>query len=117
MPAKTLGLKRVFPFVVIVSLTLILLGSSPDRLNAQSPAPPAVEGTAKSGQLVDTRVVLGPLPLPPPEQTPPVVTGSGAGLTITPTFDASIDSTTQTVINNAIAFYQNTFSNNITVNI
>jgi hypothetical protein len=45
------------------------------------------------------------------------VGGSGAGLTIIPTFNANIDAATQTVINNAIAFYQNTFTNNITVNI
>jgi hypothetical protein len=51
----------------------------------------------------------------------PPVSGSGAGLTIIPTFNStgatSIDAATQTVINNAIAFYQNTFTNNITVNI
>jgi len=47
----------------------------------------------------------------------PQVSGSGAGLTIIPTFDANIDAATQTVINNAIAFYQNTFTDNITVNI
>jgi hypothetical protein len=39
------------------------------------------------------------------------------GLTIIPTFDASIDAATRTVINNALAFYANTFSDNITVNI
>jgi len=47
----------------------------------------------------------------------PQVSGSGAGLTIIPTFNANIDVATQTVINSAIAFYQNTFTNNITVNI
>jgi hypothetical protein len=50
----------------------------------------------------------------------PRVTGSGAGLTIIPTFNSTtnpIDAATQTVINNAIAFYQNTFTDNITVNI
>ena len=56
----------------------------------------------------------------PPESTPPPGVRSneaGTGLIITPTFDASIDSATQTVINNAIAFYESTFSNNLTVNI
>jgi hypothetical protein len=51
----------------------------------------------------------------------PPVSGSGTGLTIIPTFNStgatSIDAATQTVINNAIAFYQNTFTNNFTVNI
>jgi hypothetical protein len=47
----------------------------------------------------------------------PQVSGSGAGLTIIPTFNANIDAATQTMINNAIAFYESTFTNNITVNI
>jgi hypothetical protein len=51
----------------------------------------------------------------------PPVSGSGAGLTIIPTFNStgatSIDAATQTVINNVVAFYQNTYTNNITVNI
>jgi hypothetical protein len=47
----------------------------------------------------------------------PQVSGSGAGLTIIPIFNVNIDAATQTVINNAIAFYQNTFTDNITVNI
>ena len=45
----------------------------------------------------------------------PVTTLTGAGLTITPTFDASVDASTQTVINNEITLYQNTFSTPITV--
>ena len=47
----------------------------------------------------------------------PQVSGTGAGLTIISTFNANIDAATQTVINNAIAFYQNTFTNNLTVHI
>ena len=47
----------------------------------------------------------------------PVSGDAGAGLVINATFDASIDAATRTVINNAIAFYQNTFTNNVTVSI
>jgi hypothetical protein len=49
------------------------------------------------------------------------VSNSGARLTIVPTFDTNpntaIDGPTQTVINTAIAFYESTFSNNLTVHI
>src|SRR5690242_13905304 len=47
----------------------------------------------------------------------PVDTGAGAGLVIHATFNANVNAATQTVILNALAFYQNTFTNNITVNI
>jgi hypothetical protein len=42
---------------------------------------------------------------------------TNAGLTIVPTFAANVDAATQTVINNVLAFYQNTFSDNLTVHI
>jgi len=81
-------------------------GMTPGEL---STIPPASAGIAFS------TVVLGPL------SPSPVLTSqanaSGPGLTIIPTFDASIDAATQTVIKNAIAYYEDTFSTNITVNI
>jgi len=43
--------------------------------------------------------------------------GAGAGLTIIPTFADNIDDATKASINNALAFYRNTFSTNLTVNI
>jgi hypothetical protein len=64
--------------------------------------------------------MLGPIS-PSPLPLEPQVGRAGSGLTIIPTFNStgatSIDAATQTVINNTIAFYQNTFTNNITVNI
>lgn len=47
----------------------------------------------------------------------PVPGHAGAGLVITPTFDPSIDTPTQSAINSAIAFYQNTITTPITVSI
>jgi hypothetical protein len=110
------GSKRLFPFFILAGLILIHPGSSPERLNAQSQGTPANAGTAKSGQEVHSTVAVGLVSPPPPVPTSQV-SGSGAGLTIIPTFNANIDAATQTVINNAIAFYQNTLTNNITVNI
>lgn len=49
--------------------------------------------------------------------TAPHTKAAGAGLVINATFDANVDAATQTVINNAIAFYESAFSNPITVNI
>ena len=103
-------------FFILVGLILIQLGSSPDSLNAQSQGPAANARVAGSDQMGYSRVVLGPVSPPAPLLTPQV-SGSGAGLTIIPTFNANIDAATQTVINNAIAFYENTFTDNITVNI
>ena len=116
MATTTRGFKRLFPFFILVGLILIHSGSSPDCLNAQSQGTPVNAGIASSGQKVHSTVAVGPV-FPPPPVLTPQVSGSGAGLTIIPTFNANIDAATQTVINNAIAFYQNTFTNNITVNI
>jgi hypothetical protein len=110
------GFKRLFPFFILAGLILIHSGSSPDCLNAQSQGAAANARIASSEQAGYSRVVLGPISPPTPVLTPQA-SGSGAGLTIIPTFNANIDAATQTVINNAIAFYQNTFTNNITVNI
>jgi hypothetical protein len=109
MASTTHGFKRLFPFFVLVGLILIHFGSSPDCLYAQSQA-------QSQGIPPYTTVVHGPIPAPSPLLMPQV-SGSGPGLTIIPTFDASIDSPTQTVINNAIAFYHDTFATNIMVNI
>ncbi len=116
MATTTRGFKRPFPFFILVGLILIHAGSSSDCLNAQSPGTAANARIASSDQAGYSRVVLGPIS-PPAPLLKPQVSGSGAGLTIIPTFNANIDAATQTVINNAIAFYQNTFTDNITVNI
>jgi len=50
-------------------------------------------------------------------EPPTYPTGAGAGLVINATFDANLDAASRTVIANAINFYQNTISTNITVNI
>jgi len=47
----------------------------------------------------------------------PRTSASGGGLVIQATFNANVDAVSQAVINNVIAFYENTFTNPITVNI
>src|SRR6266481_623808 len=115
MATTTHGFKSPFS-LFIVGLILIHSGSIPEYLNAQSQGTAANARIASSDQAGYSRIVLGPVS-PPAPLLAPQVNGSGAGLTIIPTFNANIDAATQTVINNAIAFYQNTFSDNITVNI
>jgi|SRR6266850_2193112 len=115
MATTTRGFKSPFT-LLIVGLMVIHFGSIPEYLNAQSQSTAPNARIASSDQAGYSRVVLGPVS-PPAPMLMPQVSGSGAGLTIIPTFNANIDAATQTVINNAIAFYQNTFSNNITVNI
>src|SRR5437660_1288508 len=119
MGTTTHGLRSLFTLFV-VGLTVIYFASIPEYLNAQS------QGTAVFPRIISSSsgpystIALEPISPPPPVTMPPV-SGSGAGLTIIPTFNStgatSIDAATQTVINNVIAFYQNTFTNNITVNI
>lgn len=113
------GFKSKFT-LFIVGLTLIRSGSIPEYLNAQSQGTAVVPRIISSSSGPYSTITLEPISPPPPVMMPPV-SGSGAGLTIIPTFNStgatSIDAATQTVINNAIAFYQNTFTNNITVNI
>jgi hypothetical protein len=115
MATTTLGFKNLFTRF-IVGLVLIHSGSIPEYLNAQSQGTAANARIASSDQTGYSRVVLGPVSPPVPLLTSQA-NGSGAGLTIIPTFNANIDAATQNVINNAIAFYENTFANNITVNI
>jgi hypothetical protein len=119
MATTTHGFKSLFTLFV-VGLTVIHFASIPEYLSAQSQGTAANARIASSDQAGYSRVVLGPVSPSAPLLTPQV-SGSGAGLTIIPTFNStgatSIDAATQTVINNAIAFYQNTFTNNITVNI
>ena len=116
MATMTRGSKGLFPFLILAGLIVIHSGSSPNCINAQSQVNAPNPRIASSEQAGYSRIVLGPVSPSAPLLTPQV-SGSGAGLTIIPTFDAGIDAATQTVINNAIAFYQNTFTNNITVNI
>src|SRR5437879_4341428 len=115
MATTTHGFKSRFS-LFIVGLILIHSGSIPEYLNVQSQGTAANARIASSDQAGYSRIVLGPFSPPAPLLTTQV-SGSGAGLTIIPTFNANIDAPTQTVINNAIAFYQNTFTDNITVNI
>jgi len=115
MATTTHGFKSPFS-LFIVGLILIHSGSTPEYLNAQSQGTAANARIASSDEAGYSRVVLGPVS-PPAPLLMPHVSGSGAGLTIIPTFNANIDAATQTVINNAIAFYENTFANSITVNI
>jgi hypothetical protein len=113
--ATTCGLKNLFGSF-IVGLVVIQSGSIPEYLNAQSQGSAPNARITSSDQAGYSRLVLGPLSPPTPLMAPQL-NGSGAGLTIIPTFNANIDAATQTLINNAIAFYQNAFTNNITVNI
>jgi hypothetical protein len=99
-----------------VGLILMHSGSSPECLNAQSQGTQASPRVISSSSGPYSTIILEPIS-PPPPLPAPQVSGSGAGLTIIPTFNSSIDAATQTVINNAIAFYEQTFTNNITVNI
>jgi hypothetical protein len=57
------------------------------------------------------------LPPPTPEAEGPRTSSANGGLTIVPTFDASVDAATQTAINSALTYYQNNISTNLTVNI
>jgi hypothetical protein len=109
------GFKSLFA-LLIVGLILIHSGSIPEILNAQSQSTAANARMDRSDQTGYSRVVLGPVTPTAPLLTPQV-SESGVGLTIIPTFNANIDAATQTVINSAIAFYERTFANNITVNI
>ncbi len=110
MATTTRGFGRPFTFFILAGLILIHSG-----LIAQSQGTAANARIASSDQAGYSRLVLGPVSPPTPLMTPQV-SGSGAGLTIIPTF-TNIDAATQTVINNAIAFYQNIFTDNVTVNI
>ena len=121
MSPTTRRIRRLFRFFVSAGLTFVDCGWSPARLNAQVQVQgaPVNASFASSGQQVDTeravasgRVPVTPLPLTPAQGGDGVV-----GLIINPTFNANVDAATQTVINNAIAFYRNTFTTNITVNI
>jgi len=118
MATMTRGSKRLFPFLILAGLIVIHSGSSPNWMNAQSQVNAPNPRIASSEEAGYSRIVLGPVSPPAPLLAPQVSgSGAGTGLTIIPTFNANIDTATQTVINNAIAFYQNTFTNNITVNI
>ncbi len=120
MARTTYRLKRSSPFFILAGFVLIHLGLNPEGLNAQSQGTAVVPRIISSSSGPYSTIALEPISPPPPVMMPPV-SGSGAGLTIIPTFNStgatSIDAATQTVINNAIAFYQNTFTDNITVNI
>ena len=120
MARTTYRFKRASPFFILLGLVLIHFGSNLEGLNAQSQGTAVVPRIISSSSGPYSTIALEPISPPPPVMMPQV-SGSGTGLTIIPTFNStgatSIDAATQTVINNAIAFYQNTFANNITVNI
>lgn len=108
------------PAFLSIGLILVCSGSNPQGVSAQSLGGQANPPIIRSTDSQFSTIVLGPIP-PSPAPLAAQVGRSGAGLTILPTFNSTgataIDAATQTVINNAIAFYQNTFTNNITVNI
>ena len=103
--------RRLFPFFVLGGLMLIHSRSSAERLNAQSQTLPA-----KTEVPFSTVAVPASL-LPNVAATSQGNIPPGAGLTIIPTLDASIDAATKTVINNAIIYYEKTIVSNITVHI
>jgi hypothetical protein len=106
---------RCLAFVLAVGLTACLF-SRPGGLSAQAQdvAPAAV--FLSRGLEVDPAGVAGLAATRSAEPTP-VQTNLGAGLVINATFNANVTAPTQATILNAIAFYQNTFTNNITANI
>lgn len=116
MAIKTDGFIRRFLLFVLVSAVLVCSVWNQPSLKAQ------LQGAQASSTLPQyTTVVAGTIPFSASTKTKPEVSKSGAGLTIIPTFDTgsgtAIDAPTQTVINNAIAFYESTFTTNITVHI
>jgi hypothetical protein len=115
MAAIRRGLRRNYS-LFLVALILANSGWSPERLCAQSQTEPTSPRVVSSGQEVSPGATVRLTSAAPPAMTPQAG-GSGTGLTIIPTFNANIDAATQAAINNAIAFYQNTFTNNITINI
>jgi putative transposon-encoded protein len=100
-----------FVRLFVCAATLLLTGIF-------SPAHAQMTNTmsGRSSQARYSRVVLGPFPISSSVQTSHAG-GSGPGLTIIPTFDASIDAPTQAVIRSVIAYYEDAFQTNITVNI
>ena len=103
--------------LLLATWVLICIGAFPPHLHAQSDAPQLDENIVTRG--VDADPNSGPYS-PVDQSESPIQTEAGStGVTIVPTFDSNagtaIDAATQTVINNAIAFYQSTLSNNITV--
>ena len=110
MTTRICGFRRpLASFLIPAGVILICFLSSPIGLSAQSQGAPA------NAEASYSRIIVGPISLPSNEVTTQAG-GSGPGLTIIPTF-TNIDAATQTVINNAIAYYEKTFITNITVNI
>ena len=108
MNTKTETFRRFFAFLVPGALVLIHLVWCPGRLRAQ--VLPRNE--------VPFSTVAIPASLPPnlveasQGNIPP-----GPGLTIIPTFDASVDAATKAVINKVITYYEKTIVSSITVRI
>jgi hypothetical protein len=106
----------LLPFLVLTMSTVVQTGVSPGGLQAQSGYVPQFAHFATSRldaapQGPDVGVSTA-LPIPSIRTS-----ASGAGLVIHATFNANVDAATQTIINNAIASYESTFTNPITVNI
>jgi hypothetical protein len=103
-----------------MNLILLCAVLNPQDLRGQSQGTQA--NPVSSTMPPYSTVVLGSIPFSP-STTKSKGSNSGTGLTIVPTFDTNtgagtaIDAATQTVINNAIAFYESTFTSNITVHI
>src|SRR5262249_1233884 len=90
--------------IIVLGGILFLIGAQSANLNAQSQS----FGPATVAQHIDNADShdLGPQGGPPfvPEPVP-LNGGASAGLNIVPTYDASVDAATKTVINNIVAFY------------
>jgi hypothetical protein len=107
--------RRLLPFLVLTISAIVQSGVSSGGLQAQSEYVPGFAHFATSRLDADPQGTASGLSnsLPVTLRT----SDSSAGLVIHATFNANIDASTQSVINNAVAFYQSTFSNPATVNI
>src|SRR5215831_17217148 len=102
--------KRLFSahtsrIIIVLGAILVLIGAQSANLKAQSQD----FGQPTLGQHIDNPDShdLGPLGGPPPFVPEPVPFngGASAGLNMIPTYDASVNAATQTVINKIVAFY------------
>src|SRR6185369_8930873 len=115
-PLRSFRLK--FSFLILLGLTVVR-GNPQSSLSAQSSGPQANSSVFRAGQFEDPSArsrVVPRLPVDPSAiPSEPEVGATGAGMTITATFDASLTAPEIAVINTAIAFYQNAFKDPITV--
>jgi hypothetical protein len=108
--------KHLLPLLLLTASTLFQIGVKPSRLLAQSDDTPSFAYFATS-RLDASPQTSGNSSAPALPMPAPRTGATSAGLVINATFNANVDASTQTVINNAIGFYESTFTNPITVNI